>query len=479
MNHPLKNQLSSTNRVISNGPIMDSENVIWKAKEFIKNINLSKLSKQGITKQFHSNYWPGHTIVTYPFYENLRHLNDKNKILKKIISKKVESLSIYMHIPYCSGICSFCAYTRSNAQDKVRMKRYVDCLGKELTLWTKYFGDKLPAISSVYLGGGTPTALPIEILNNVLQTISNTLAIEQNGHLEWTCEVSPETIMDQEGLKKLVLLKEFGVNRISIGVQSFSDELLKGFNRRYNREEAILAIKTVQEFGFKDINVDLMYGFPKQNITSWIDSLQNASELNPSSITLYPLKIKRQSILSKQDVKNEPSNWSPENALLFAQAGKYFLEGSDYHQSNVYWYVKDDKHKFRQQDIKNKMGSLLGIGCSTYSFIDNSQFFNIPDEHKYVSEIEQGNLPISFGKHLSREELIKRFLIFSLRTGFSGIDFFQQFNADVTDLCPKITLLIEDKLIERKGVYYQLSEIGRLFSDEIGAYLGSQDKQSK
>src|SRR5690554_3606120 len=190
--------------------------------------------------------------------------------------------SLYIHIPFCKNKCSYCDFV-SFAKNKQDYDRYVDVLIEDLKFKKSEY--QFSNLNTIYIGGGTPTVLPLSSLEKLLSFINKNFYF--SNEYEYTMEGNPESI-DKE---KLTLMKNYGVNRISMGVQSFNEEILSFLGRVHDRKQVITAFNSAREAGFENISIDLIYGIPGESLESWQETLRTAVSLSPEHISLYQLKI--------------------------------------------------------------------------------------------------------------------------------------------------------------------------------------------
>ncbi|MBQ1912681.1 MAG: radical SAM family heme chaperone HemW [Bacteroidales bacterium] len=199
---------------------------------------------------------------------------------------------IYIHVPFCRSFCVYCDFYSEIADKESLYQRYTDQLCEEIRRRSQEVDDSL---KTLYFGGGTPSLLPLSSLTRIL------LTLEECGHggpyTEFTMEVNPEDIVTK-GLPYVQSLKALGVNRISIGVQSFDDELLKWMNRRHNAERAVEAFRIVREAGIDNISIDLIFGLSNLSEASWEQTINQALALHPQHISCYQLTVEGDSVLA-------------------------------------------------------------------------------------------------------------------------------------------------------------------------------------
>ncbi len=285
----------------------------------------------------------------------------------------MKELGVYIHIPFCKQKCYYCDFVSFPNQEELQ-KEYFKALKKEISeFFTKNNQYK---ISTIYIGGGTPSFVEAYFIKDILKQIPNNTANEI------TIEINPGTVNKE----KLEIYRESGINRLSIGLQSTNNELLKQIGRIHNFEDFLKTYNLAREIGFNNINVDLMIGFPNQKITDIKDSLEKIIDLGPEHISVYSLIVE-------------------ENTKLYDQieTGKLILP-SEEEERNMYWYVKNylELNGFNHYEISNfskrgfeskhnmdcwKQKEYIGFGLAAHSYIDGIRFSNTTNLQKYC-EIE-------------------------------------------------------------------------------------------
>ena len=255
------------------------------------------------------------------------------------------------------------------------------------------------------------TILRIDQIKWLMRLIRKNLRVSKN--VEITIESSPETLT----AKKLFSYLEYGINRISIGVQDFNDDILRFVMRRHTGKMAIEAIEKARKAGFKKINIDLIYGLPRQTINHWKNNLSIISKLRPEYITIYHLRREKGTVIATLKKSEFPSK---------EEIIKMYLEGLNRLKELGYIQIAPDQFAspgniFEQQENKWKVGKeLIGLGASGYSFFNGFVYYNARSIKDYSKLVQEGKLPVWLGKEVSAKELMRRTLIFGLKT--SGIN---------------------------------------------------------
>ena len=306
-------------------------------------------------------------------------------------------IALYVHIPFCSGICTYCSFSRYESQDRAAVRSYLGLLESEMRLWEPRLQSR--PVHSVYIGGGTPTILHAEEVELLLSTIHRFLGSQRLHTLEeFTCECSPETATEP----KLRLLRDHGVDRISIGVQTFDDQLLRDLNRRHDASGARAAMAMIAEAGFRTFNVDLMYGFPSQSAADVLDDLSAIGMLCPPSITAYQLWTRADTpLMSGRDAQLPSVN----ELVLMKVLIRSFLSDLGYAQDQADWYVREPASGFRQQKHKWRNGDFIGFGPGAYGYYSGVSYCNESALPVYQQRVQAGSFPTGRAQELSAREI--------------------------------------------------------------------------
>lgn len=271
--------------------------------------------------------------------------------------------SAYIHIPFCKRKCNYCTFI---SYPKLELKeKYINALLKEID--TRYKGEIL---NTIYFGGGTPSLMPSEIFNDILKNLN------YSDKTEITVEINPETVEE----KYLYELKKIGINRLSIGVQDFDDEILKQIGRGHNSQIAINTVKIAQKVGFDNISIDLIYGLPNQTKKGFETSLIKAFELNIQHISLYGLKIENGCYFYNHMPKNLPDDDA--QATYYLKAVEFCKQNGFNHYEISNFAIKgfESKHNLNYWNNEN----YYGFGVSASGYEDNIRYYNEVDLIKYI-----------------------------------------------------------------------------------------------
>ena len=316
---------------------------------------------------------------------------------------------LYLHIPFCKSKCPYCDFY--SATELSGVTAWQNALEKEMLLYKNRF----PAFDTLYLGGGTPTVLEDTILLNLFDNLYRHFQFTPD--TEITIEANPNDITRE----KLQLLKACGVNRISLGVQSFDEQVITFLKRRHSVGEAEQALDLIQEGGFTTVSVDLMYGIPGQTRAGWLKTLERALTFHPAHLSCYQLTVAEGTELGelkKRGVITLPDE-EEETALFLDTA--HCLEEHGYLHYEISNFASGETTRSRHNQKYWHHTPYLGLGPSAHSFQQGKRWWNHRSIEGYCSALSAGKAPVSGKEHLTREQLDLESLYLGLRTS-AGVD---------------------------------------------------------
>ena len=369
---------------------------------------------------------------------------------------------IYLHIPYCKQACHYCDFHFSTQQDS--KTQLVQALSLELALQKNYLGNEV--VETIYLGGGTPSLLNEKELGEIFHSIHTHFAVADNAEI--TLEANPDDL----SLENLQAIRKVGVNRLSIGIQSFENDILKFLNRAHSAREAADCVTHARNAGFSNISIDLIYAIPGQNNDLWMKNIEQAIALSPEHISSYSLTIEEKTVFGNWFKKGKLKIESDEAAAsqmeilmdLLGRAGYEHYEISNFCQPNFY---------SRHNSSYWKQKKYLGIGPSAHSYNGSSRQYNIRNNSLYIQSLGQGKIPFEM-ETLSRANLINEYLLTTLRTSWGcDLDYLaKHFCFDLSvDRKKEIDQFQLLGLIEGKENVLVLTQKGKLLADKIAADL--------
>lgn len=441
-------------------------NLITTSREIFSQLNIKELQSAEIEREDIKVSSHSHHIVTYPPLDALPEINPA-KIYSKDSPKCSREIALYLHLPFCTGKCLYCAYITLPNQSKEFIDGYLDAVEKEIDLLLQYPNLQNITVNSIYIGGGTPTYLSVNQLERVFGLLKTKFKIKKGAEI--TIEAGPETLIGKEGEKKLKILLQNDANRLSMGFQTFDDNILKLLNRRHNTKQAIEAYNLAKNVGLENINVDLIPGLPDQTLEIWQNDLEQIGKLEPASITCYPLSIKQTTGIYPLYQKERQRFPSREDVLIMHIMANEFFNKLGYNQRPVWWFARTPQYVYKQQIHKwGELCEQLALGVSGYSFINDFQYFNYRTVPQYLEAIKNHNLPIWKGIKLLKEDLMRRMILFGLKTGLSKKLFASKFSINPNDVFKDVWKKLESlKLVEYDKDVIQLTYKGKLFADEV------------
>lgn len=422
----------------------------------------------------------------YPPYSLLDNISEREIYsLAKSLGQRQEkkSLALYVHMPFCRSKCTFCYYFVVVDCRKKTINNYISHLKKEIQVLSKKKYLKFRKISSLYWGGGTPSLLHENQINDFMSYLKDHFEIMPD--IEMCCETTPEAVT----MKKLECLLKNGFNRLSMGIQTFNNFLLKSYDRLHTGEEAVDAFKMVQRAGFRHINVDIMFGLPGQDLQTWKRSLEIVESLKPTNVTTYPLYPcfgKPGEVLMYKKFKfHLPSQ--RERLLMHVMAIEKFVN-SGYIQINPHQFISSHRYGHRHQEYKARNGEIYAVGVAGHSFVNNVVYFHYRSMPHYYKALEENRLPIDRGRKLELKEQMIRFIVLSLlkTSGINrkdgGVDkvlFQKRYGSSVNEMFKKeIVVLKKLRLISESDRYISLSHRGLLYpQDTILFFYLKQDRE--
>ena len=361
-------------------------------------------------------------------------------------ASKVEHL--YVHVPFCMAKCAYCAfYSRPDTEG--RMAEYVDAALAELDRFTAQL-----APTTIFVGGGTPSVLPVPLMRCLLGAIGRTRS--QSAPPEWTIECNPSTV----SMEKAKLFREFGVNRISLGIQSFDDALLKTIGRIHSADAAIATYELLRESGFENINLDLMFGLPGQTVAQFADTLQRSIMLRPEHISTYCLTLEDDTELWRRFQNGCFVPNDELNVEMYKMAIET-LEATGYHQYEVSNFAKPG-HECAHNIAYWQVEDYIGLGPSACSTVGTRRWQNAADTGRYIAAIRKG------GEALAYEEVVTPELRAAERAAF-GMRMTAGVPAELIQdrWGREISELLSAELVQWRDGRLQPTRRGILFADTV------------
>lgn len=371
----------------------------------------------------------------------------------------MKETAIYIHIPFCDHKCIYCDFYSITPLDKT--DRYLELLKKEIEYYSLTYSEERKIVS-IYFGGGTPSLMSPEYINSIIETVKRFYTVSPNAEI--TLETNPGTV----NKKKLEAFLSAGINRISIGIQSFSNTDLKFLTRIHDSAGAEKTIFSAYDAGFTNINLDLIFNLPGQSVEKWSKNLEKAISLPVTHISAYSLILEEGTILNKMvldgKVKIQDEDYDAslyEYTIDFLErygfnqyeVSNFAKEGFECLHNNVYWHYKD----------------YLSFGPSAHSFDGTKRWWNYTSLTFYLNAmLEKGNAAAG-SELLSKDQMLQEYVMLALRS--SGIDlerFSSMFgNGWLEENKKNLDLYIQEGLVLKENTKLKLSKKGFLICDEI------------
>lgn len=363
---------------------------------------------------------------------------------------------LYVHIPFCDHICSYCDFYKMIAKEEV-IKKYISYLEKELILKEKYLND----VNVIYIGGGTPSSIGIKNLKTIFDTLKKHI---KNEIIEFSIECNPKDITDE----LILLFKKYNINRVSLGIQSLNNDKLKQMRRNHNKKDVIRCLKLFKLYNFNNFNIDLIYGFPNDDFKKIKYDIKKISKYKPTHFSCYSLILEPKTILYKLYNENKFELFNDdEEATLYYQIQKY-LNKLGYTQYEISNFSKPNYECVYNLNTWNNL-NYLGIGASASYYINNKRYTNVKNLNKYFESIDKKEVALDEEEVIDFETNINEEIILGLRkiNGINVSSFNKKFNVNIFDYYKNINFLLENNLLEFKNNQLKIKDNKLYISNSI------------
>ncbi|NIR50195.1 coproporphyrinogen III oxidase family protein [candidate division KSB1 bacterium] len=381
------------------------------------------LKETEVGSVFVSNYPP------YSFWSE----DDVSNALNALNSQPnpENTVGLYLHIPFCRKRCKFCyfrVYTDKNAS---QIERYLDRLAKEIELYSELSSVKGRPLKFIYFGGGTPSYISAKHLKKLVSRVKAVLPWESAEEVTFECE--PGTLSQS----KLEAIREVGVSRLSLGVENFSDFILKENGRAHLSKEIFEVMPWIEVLDFDQLNIDLISGMVGETWESWKDNVKRTIDMQPDSVTIYQMELPYNTVYTKQLFEGNGEihvpNWQTKREwhdYAFEE-----LASAGYEISSAYTMVKDKRScQFVYRDSVWHGTDMLGTGVASFGHMSNVHMQNVASWNDYLEALDSGQLPLSRAFPISKEERLVREMILQLKLGRIETDYFKKkFDVEITE----------------------------------------------
>lgn len=342
----------------------------------------------------------------------------------------MRDISIYIHIPFCESKCFYCDFTSFSGKQDI-VKDYMESLIRELSLYK----EKLVSygVRTIFFGGGTPSSIDPKYIRDVLNYIYDNFNTHHD--MEISIELNPGTVT----MEKLRIYKEAGINRISMGLQTLNDDILKKLGRVHTKNDFLDSYSMIKAIGFENINIDLIFNLPNQTVVEGLKDIETLVDLGVRHISYYSLIIEpgtqiykwyeegRLKLLdedSERELYHKVVTYLKERGYNHYEISNFALKGYECKHNMVYWNINP----------------YIGVGLSSHSNIDHKRFYNTSILNTYIQSLKKGMLPIEDEEIINKEVEIAEFCIFGLRLveGIHKKGFKERFKTDISIIYKEI-----------------------------------------
>ena len=333
-------------------------------------------------------------------------------------------LGLYLHIPFCRKRCKFCYFKVFTDKNAKEIETYVSALCREIELVSQQpvMGDR--PFRFVYFGGGTPSFLSSRQLTSLVERLRQNINWDLAEEVTFECE--PGTLQEN----KIKTLKELGVTRLSLGVENYSDVVLKENGRAHLSKEVYRCWDWIQAAEFENVNIDLISGMVGETWDNWKDNIQKAIEMSPESVTIYQMELPFNTVYSKDILGNKietpVADWQAKRDWLNYAFDEFLSAG--YHISSAYTVCKDrSKVNFSYRDNLWQGSDLLATGIASFGHISGVHYQNLPEMKQYLDALlERGELPLGRAMKPTAKQMLIREMILQLKRGFLEVPYFKE-----------------------------------------------------
>lgn len=373
-----------------------------------------------------------------------------NNINSSPLNANSPAPGLYIHVPFCAVKCPYCDFY--STKDTLLIPCWIKALEKEII----FYKDTLNNFDTLYLGGGTPSLLSYKELEKLIEIVRNNFSFAPD--VEITIEANPGDLTSE----KLKHFRALGFNRISLGVQSFDDDVLRFLNRRHAAKQAEKAVADIRDAGFENLSIDLMYAVPGQEKDGWIKTLERALSFSPEHFSCYQLTIKKGTRFFELREKGQfEFNIGEEESFLLTSD---ILEENGYIHYEVSNFAKSEKFFSSHNQKYWQHVPYLGFGPSAHSFMNDMRWWNVSSAAKYIDVLDRGNRPVEEKEEIDAEQKALEALFLSFRTKQGiALDALKKYKkVDIV-----INRLIESELIVIEGDRAVPTKKGFLVADSM------------
>lgn len=371
----------------------------------------------------------------------------------------MKETAIYIHIPFCDHKCIYCDFYSIISYENT--SSYLTSLKKEIVHYSKKYSPGRKIIS-IFFGGGTPSFMEPEYIGEIIDAVKSNFDVAENAEI--TMETNPGTVTKE----KLIRFHEVGINRISIGIQSFNEAELKFLTRIHDSETAIKTVHDAAETGFENISIDLIFNLPKQTKEIWRQNLRTVLQLPIKHISTYSLILEQGTILNKMVIDGKVKMQSEDYDADLYEETISFLTDNGFKQYEVSNFAKD-KYECIHNNAYWRYKDYFGFGTSAHSFVDGKRWWNFSSVKFYNEAVSQKENPIAGSEELTKKQMLDEYVMLALRS--SGLDCEELINKFGDDWLNQnkeyLNKLTESQFLVCKNNFYSLTPNGYAVCDEL------------
>lgn len=372
------------------------------------------------------------------------------------------TLGLYIHVPFCLAKCRYCDFI-SYPYTETAAVNYLDCLLQEIALYGRDLPQEEKRLGSIFIGGGTPTCLPVAGLRRILRRVRESFYLLPD--CEITLEANPGTV-DRPALEQL---RESGVNRLSLGIQAFQDNVLAVLGRIHTATEAVAAVQAARAAGFENLNLDFIYGVPGQTEADWLDTLHRVADLAPEHVAVYGLQLEPGTPLEQEVSSGALEACSEDLELLMYRTAIDFLTVHGYGHYEISNFARPGKEA--AHNLRYWLNQpYLGLGPAAHSYLHGERFANTPSLESYAVGLAQGKPPLSEREVVTvRNEMAETmFMGLRLRKGVGLDAFYRRFGQRAEEVYrTEIVFLQKAGLLEIVAGHLRLTTKGLPVGNEV------------
>jgi len=447
---------------------MEPKGTVDYAGSLVRLLDATELQRAGLIPNG-GLYYPTIYYPPIPMYGESR----EAAILDGLEYDGSRPASVYVHIPFCRSRCLYCHWVVNVGSTEREIDDYLCSLAREMELWKEKFGVRKIHPRSMLIGGGTPTVLSPKQTGRLFRDMRSALDFDVCTQI--TCETEPGSLLGESGIEKLQVMKDNGVDRISLGVQAFDDESLKDMGRLHTSTDVMKAMERIRKVGFNSLSVDLIYGYPGCTPEKWLATLDTALSLDVDAFQLYRLRIvphgDRIGTIKTRFDRSPDVFPTVDEIYVMKQLGSLVAGKGGLEESSRRLFSKGPAHTSHYlTDHTDGLYDVIGFGASSWSNVQGRFYLNTGESlARYAAFLRDGMLPMNRGKTRTADDERRWAAAVTLKhNGLSKKRFRELTGMSVGEAFPRqVERLKKYGLVEEDGDTLKLTVRGRFFADEV------------